>query len=313
MNIVYLKYAVTVAKAGSLSKASEELFIAQPNLSRAIKELEKDLGITIFDRNSKGVTLTPDGERLISYGKKILKEIDDVERQFKGENENKSVFSISVPRASYIGNAFANFTVNLPDSERYELYYKETNNQRILSNVLEKGYKCGIIRYALNYDKYFKQTFTSKNLAFEVITEFTYVLVVNNSSPLLKKDSVTFDDLKSYTEIAHADPYAPSVQLSDVKKEELPDNITKRIFVFERASQFEILSANPNTFMWVSPIPKETLDRYNLSQVVCEENKKIYKDVLIYPKNYKLSKLDKEFITELCRSKRKCVGVTQEF
>ena len=60
MNIVYLRYAVAVAKAGSLNKAAEELFIAQPNLSRAIKELEKELGIVIFDRNSKGITLTHD-------------------------------------------------------------------------------------------------------------------------------------------------------------------------------------------------------------------------------------------------------------
>ena len=63
MNIVYLRYAVAVAKAGSLNKAAEELFIAQPNLSRAIKELEKELGIVIFDRNSKGITLTSDGEQ----------------------------------------------------------------------------------------------------------------------------------------------------------------------------------------------------------------------------------------------------------
>ena len=62
MNIVYLKYAITVAKAGSLTKAAEELYVAQPNLSRAIKEFEKELGITIFDRNSKGIKLTADGE-----------------------------------------------------------------------------------------------------------------------------------------------------------------------------------------------------------------------------------------------------------
>ena len=78
MNIVYLRYAVAVAKAGSLNKAAEELFIAQPNLSRAIKELEKELGIVIFDRNSKGITLTSDGERLISYGKKIIRQIDNL-------------------------------------------------------------------------------------------------------------------------------------------------------------------------------------------------------------------------------------------
>ena len=96
MNIIYLKYAVEVARIGSLSKAAEALYVAQPNLSRAIKELEKELGITIFDRNSKGMSLTPDGEKLIQYGKKILQQIDEVQNMFKEEQSKKEVFSISV-------------------------------------------------------------------------------------------------------------------------------------------------------------------------------------------------------------------------
>lgn len=102
MNIQYLKYAVEVARIGSISRAAEELYIAQPNLSRAIKELEKDLGITIFDRNSKGMTLTHDGERLIEYGKAILRQINEVENAFKGQENEKKSFSISVPRAQVI-------------------------------------------------------------------------------------------------------------------------------------------------------------------------------------------------------------------
>ena len=113
MNILYLKYAVEVARIGSINKAAEELFVAQPNLSRAIKELEKELGITVFDRNSKGMTLTPDGERLISYGRKILGEIEEVEEMFKTGESKKSTLTVSVPRASYISYAFARFTERL--------------------------------------------------------------------------------------------------------------------------------------------------------------------------------------------------------
>ena len=92
MNIQYLKYAVEVARIGSISRAAEELYIAQPNLSRAIKELEKDLGITIFDRNSKGMTLTHDGERLVEYGKAILRQINEVETRSRGRRTRKSRF-----------------------------------------------------------------------------------------------------------------------------------------------------------------------------------------------------------------------------
>ena len=72
MNVLHMKYAVEIANAGSINKASEQLFIAQPNLSRAIKELESDLGITIFERSSKGIKTTPEGEEFIGYAKTIL-------------------------------------------------------------------------------------------------------------------------------------------------------------------------------------------------------------------------------------------------
>ena len=124
-------------------------------------------------------------------------------------------------------------------------------------------------------------------------------------NPLAQKGEITFDDLTDYIEIAHADPFVPSMPLSKVVKEELPDNIDRRIYIFERASQFDLLDKNPETFMWVSPVPKSLLERYNLVQKKCVENKKLYKDVLIYKKGYKLTELDRRFITKLCETKRK--------
>lgn len=305
MNIQYLKYAVEIAKRGSINKASEELFVAQPNLSRAIKELEKELNIVIFDRNAKGMTLTPDGERLIQYGKRILSEIDAVERTFKNPDGNRKRFSVSVPRASYIGEAFAAFTLTAVKENDVEIMYKETNSSRAIKNIQEENYNLGIIRYAEGYDRYYKQTLDDKDFAYELITEFRYVLIMNKNCPLAKQDEILYSDLENYIEIAHADPYVPSLPLAAVKKEELPDNIRRRVFVFERASQFEVLSANTAAFMWVSPVPDDTLERYGLVQRICKENVKVYKDVMIRKKSYEFSDLDKAFITELCKVKRK--------
>ena len=95
--------------------------------------------------------------------------------------------------------------------------------------------------------------------------------------------------------------------LSKVVKEVLPDNVNRRIYIFERASQFDLLEKNPETFMWVSPVPDDLLKRYGLVQKSCADNKRRYKDVLIYKKEYCLSALDKKFITELCNTKRKYV------
>lgn len=299
-----MKYAVEVARLGSLGKASETLLIATPNISRSIKELETDLGIEIFERTKKGMELTPVGEEFISFAKRILGQIDQVEDFYKKGTAKKQEFSISVPRACYISEAFAEFSKSL-STDPAEIFYKETNSQRTIRNMLEHDYKLGIIRYAENYDRYFKSMLEEKGFQYELVTEFTYSLLMSEENPLAKKDDVSFDDLKELIEIAHADPYVPSMPLSKVVKEELPDNINRRIFIFERASQFDLLSKNPQTFMWVSPAPESLLKRYNLVQKKCGDNKRVYKDVLIYKNGYKLTNLDRQFITALCESKRR--------
>ena len=299
-----MKYAIEVARLGSLNKAAETLLIAQPNISRSIKELEGSLGITIFNRSAKGMDLTPEGEEFISYAKSIMKQIDEVEMLYKNGGEKKQRFSISVPRACYISDAFAEFSKSI-EAAPAEIFYKETNSQRTINNVLNNDYKLGIIRYAENYDKYFKTMLEEKGLGYEMIAEFSYILIMSSKNPLAEKEEIYFDDLVPYIEIAHADPYVPSLPLSKVVKEELPDNIDRRIYIFERASQFDLLSENHETFMWVSPASEKILSRYDLVQRRCRENRKIYKDVLIYREGYKFSKLDKIFITELCNARRK--------
>lgn len=305
MNILHLKYAAEIAKTGSLNKAAENLYMGQPNLSRAIKELEANLGITIFERSARGMTVTPEGEKFIGYANKILTQIDEVEAIYKNGSSVMQNFSISVPRASYISEAFVNFSKKINRDAPFDLVYKETNAMRAIKNILEADYNLGIIRYAENYDSHFRQLLVQKGLVGELVAEFFYVLIMSREHPLADKDDIRYEDLKAYTEIAHADPYVPSLPLATVRKEELPDDIDKRIFVFERSSQFELLSENTNTFMWVSAAPQKILDRYGLIQKSCPDNTRLYKDVLIHRKDYRLTELDNMFITELANSKRR--------
>lgn len=304
LNIMHMKYAYEVARAGSLSKASETLFVAIPNLSRSIKELEADLNITIFDRTAKGMRLTPAGDQFMDYAKRILTQIDQLERLYREDSPKKQQFSISVPRASYIAEAFAEFSKSLT-KDGAELFYKETNSHRTIKNVLENDYKLGILRYAESYDVYFNTLLEEKSLTHELVTDFSYRLIMSRDHPLATRDKVTYADLQNYIEVAHADPYVPSLPLSKVVKEELPDNINRRIFVFERASQFELLNRNHETFMWVSPVPASILERYQLVEKPCPDNTRRYKDVLIYRDSYRLTGLDRQFITALCAAKRR--------
>ncbi len=310
LNILHLKYAVEIEKSHSISKAAENLYMGQPNLSRAVKELETALGAEIFKRTPHGMEVTPQGEKFLQYAKRILREIDELEEMFGDEYEDKLTFSISVPRASYISYAFSQFAKILDSSKQCELFYKETNSMRAINNIINADYRLGIIRYASGYSKYFKEMHDEKGLAYEMIAEFSYVLVMSESHPLAKKEKIDFDDLAPYTEIAHADPFVPSLPFAAVKKEELPDNVGRRIFIFERASQLELLETVPGTFMWVSPTPEDLLKKYGLVQRRCECNSKIYRDVLIFKKDYKLTETDNMFVTEVCKAKREYLNKT---
>ncbi len=307
MNLLYLQYAVEIEKTGSINRAAENLYMGQPNLSRAIKELEASLGITIFTRSSKGMVPTLQGEEFLHYAKKVLSEVDIIENLYKNGETKKEQFSISVPRASYIAHAFTEFSQKVKKYAKTELFYKETNALRAVKNILEHDYHLGIVRYACKNNSNFKKMFEEKGILFETVTEFTYRLVMSKKHPLAEKSKICYSDLTPYTEIAHADPYVPSLSMASVKNEELPNNTSHRIFVFERASQFELLSENTDTFMWVSPVPERILERYGLVQKPCDDNTKKYMDLLIYRKDYVLSELDKIFITELCDSKRKFI------
>ena len=298
MNILHLKYAVEVAKTGSINKAAEQLFMAQPNLSRAVKELEADLGITIFDRSAKGMVLTIEGREFINYARQILHQIDEVEHIYKHGKAQKQKFSVSVPRTGYISEAFSRFSKYI-DTTNAEIFYKETNSWRAINNILASDYNLGIVRYAREYDKYYKIMLEEKGLTVEDVTEFSYRLVVSRQSPLADKELIKLSDLSPYIEITHADSSVPSLPLSETKKHVLNSGDERRIFIFERASQFDLLSENDQTFMWVSPVPQKLMDRYGLVEKRCDEGKIFYKDVLIYKKDYKLSKLDKLFIEQL--------------
>ena len=303
MNIQYLKYAVEVSKQKSISKAAENLYMGQPNLSRAIKELEDELGITIFERTSKGINPTPDGEEFLQYAKRILSQINEVEEIYKVGKKQKSQFSVCVPRAGYIAYAFAELSKKIDTSYPAEIFYKETNSMRTINNVLKGDYDLGIIRYQTTFEKYFQSMFLEKNLVAETITEFSYVLAMSEKNPLASKEAISPEDLSDYVEIIHGDPYVPSLPVIDVKKAEMSEYVDKRIYVFERASQYMLLDKVPNTFMWISPIPNEMLIDHGLIEKKCDFVQKKYKDVLIYRDGYKLTELDKIFIENVHKAK----------
>ncbi len=304
MNILHLKYAVEVGKTHSINKAAQNLYMGQPNLSRAIKDLEESLGITIFNRTTRGIFVTPQGEEFLQHAKKILSQIDEVEAMYNQENNIKQKFSISVPRSGYFSHVFSRFVKNVDITKPIEFFYRETNSMRVINNILHADYNLGVIRYAEIHDKYFKKMMGDKGFVHEVITEFTHDIAMSKNHPLAEKEEIDISDLDEFIEIAYADPYVPSLPFSVVKKEELPDNIDKRILVFERSSCIDLFNTVHGAFMQVYPDVNEIPEGHGLVQRPCKSNKKVYKDVLIYRNDYQLTSLDIQFISEMKKVKK---------
>ncbi len=305
MNILHLKYAVEVAKTRSISKAAENLYMGQPNLSRAIKELEESLGITIFRRTTKGISITPDGEEFLQYARQIVQKVEEVEQIYQNGRQKKQSFSVSVPRASYLCFAMAEFCRCMKKDSPAEFYYCETNPMNTINSVVREDFNLGIVRYQSSYEKYFSDLFKDKKLTSDTIAEFSYKMMISKDDPLAKKDEVCLEDLAPYIEVCHTDLYVPSVPVIDVRKSELTEFVERKIYVYERGTQFVLLSSVPETFMWVSPVPQQLLDNYGLVQLKVKGAERLYKDVLIYRRDYHLSDYDREFIAAVHRAKRK--------
>lgn len=303
MNTQHLKYAIEVERTCSITQAAENLYMGQPSLSKAIKELEDSLGYTIFERTSKGVTPTPKGRDFLTYARNILVQLEKIESLSEEANTNTQSFSITIPRGSYISDAITRFVAELNDDKGMNVNVHETNSYQVINNIVDGPYNLGIIRYQIEYENYFIDYLTDKQLCYEPLWEFELLALMSVNSPLAQNDKIEYKDLKEYTEIAHGDNYIPYLMQGNNSRANKAAKSSKHIFVYERFSQFDMLGTIPSTYMWVSPIPEKWLERYQLAQRRCKAVGHRYKDMFIYRKDYKLTELDRKFIDKLSEVK----------
>ncbi|MEG1557640.1 MAG: LysR family transcriptional regulator [Oscillospiraceae bacterium] len=309
MNTLHFKYAVEVEKTGSISQAAENLFMAQPNLSKAIKELEDTLGISIFERTSKGVVATEQGREFLEYAKQILVQLGKMESIYVTPDEkfNRQSIKLSMPRSSYISIGLSNFIKELDLAKEIDIHIQETNSLKAIDNVSGENFSLGIIRYQRIFEKYFTDYLKEKNLEHETVWEFERLVLMSTKHAMANLPSIDYRDLAgSSIEIVHDDNSIPYLVLPEVKKPWLDEGTggkTKRIYVYERGSQFDLLSHVHSTYMWVSPIPEELINRNSLIQRRCEVANNCFKDVLIYRKGYKLTDIEKKLINKIYEEK----------
>jgi DNA-binding transcriptional LysR family regulator len=216
---------------------------------------------------------------------------------------NVQNFNISIPRGSYIASAFTSFVSGLDEGKGINVNVQETNSMQVISNITDGPFNLGIIRYQVDFEKYFLDYLADKQLSYELIWEFEYLAVMSEKHPLAQQEKLSYQELSEYTEIMHGDIVIPYVTQNNTGKADTITKTSKRIYVYERCSQFDLLATLATTFMWVSPIPEKWLKRYDLIQRKCNGYDHRYKDLLIFPKGYKFTELDKRFIDNLYKSK----------
>lgn len=301
MNTLYLKYVLEIEKAGSISQAAQNLFMAQPNLSKAIKDLEGELGYSIFKRTSSGVTVTERGNEFLFHARKMAEHISEIEKLSRRTGTDSIQFKISIPRGSYIASGVTAFVGELPIASGLDVTINETNTLRTISNVADRGYNMGIIRYNVADEEVFHSRLKNNKLESETLWEFEYVLVMSREHPLAGKEKIFAEDLQDYIKITHADIENQHEQ--DYRNSVKSSKPEKTIYVYERGSQFDLLTNVPTTYMWVSPIPETVLEKNGLVQRVCADQDNRYKDVLIYRRDYRLGEFDKLFQKKIYESK----------
>ena len=197
MTIQQLRYAVTISELGSLNRASEVLYIAQPSLTSAMQELEKELGITIFSRSGRGVTLTNDGIEFIRYAREVLHQYDALLEKFGKGGTRKKKFGISTQHYSFAVKSFVEM-VRQFGTEEYEFAIRETRTRDVIDDVFTGKSELGILYLSDFNRKPLEKLLHANQLEFHPLTQCEAYVYLWRGHPLAEKAVIRFEDLEPY-------------------------------------------------------------------------------------------------------------------
>ena len=197
MTIQQLKYMDVIAKEGSLNKAAEILYVSQPSLSSAISELEKEIGIVIFNRSGRGATLTNDGMEFIQYARQVVQQYEILHDKYVKDPNTKKKFGISTQHYSFAVKSFVEL-VNKNDMSKYEFAIRETKTKEVIDDVNTGRSELGIIYLSEFNEKSIKKILKSNSLIFTPLVECKAFVYLWKGHPLAKNKKITFDELSDY-------------------------------------------------------------------------------------------------------------------
>ncbi|AOZ93912.1 LysR family transcriptional regulator [Paenibacillus crassostreae] len=238
MTLQQLKYAIEIANRGSMNEAAKRLFISQPSLSNAIRDLEEELRITIFERTNKGITLSKEGVEFLSYARQVIEQADLLESRYLDAKPSPQHFSVSTHHYAFAVNAFVNL-VNEYGQNEYELALRETKTYEIIQDVKTLRSEIGILYLNEFNDKVISKLLKDANLQFNSLFMAKPHIFISSKNPLAKQSMVTIDQLQKYPYLSFEQGEYNSFHFS----EEILSTLShpKSIRVNDRATLFNLL------------------------------------------------------------------------
>ncbi len=294
MDIQHLRYLTAIWQAGSITQAAKKLYMSQPNLSRAVKEIEQETGFPIFRRTPHGAVPTRKGLLLLNYAQKILSQMDEMESLYKPARGDVLPLQVCVPPAPGFLLGFRECLEKMPQSGPFSVSFLEASGLETISHVSEGAYPIGILRYPQSCREYFENALEDANLAWEPLWEFDMCLIFSTEHPLASQSEVPCRLLNGYTEIICGDFDTPSENR----------DCRRKIYTNSWESQSYLLHHVPGTYLWGAPLPGVSLSRYGIVWKPCPDKKILCWDILIHPKNLGLAGWEREFLTAM---KKYCI------
>lgn len=197
MTLQQLNYVITISECGSLNKAAEILYVAQPSLTGAVKELEKELGITIFNRSGRGVTLTNDGTEFLLYARQVYAQYKELLEKYGKAGNLKKKFGVSTQHYSFAVKAFVEM-VKTFDTSKYEFAIRETKTKEVIDDVSTMRSEIGILYLSDFNRKALLKILSSQQLEFHSIIHCKPYVYLWKGHPLAKQKSITLSELQQY-------------------------------------------------------------------------------------------------------------------
>lgn len=197
MTLQQLKYAVTVAECGTISAAAEKLFISQPSLTTAIREMESEMGVTIFSRTNRGVIVSREGEEFLGYARQILSQAQLLQERFSGREQGEKRFAVSSQHFNFTVLAFSRLVQNFR-GPRYSFHFRETTTYEVLEDVSQLRSEVGILALNEDNERFLRRMFGKLGLEFTELKRVQAELFVSAEHPLAGRRFVTVEDVSPY-------------------------------------------------------------------------------------------------------------------